>query len=42
MRDVTTDLALDGIELTDAHTATPVRPAGLVGVHVVTLIRHRF
>lgn len=42
MRDVTTDLALDGIELTDVHTGAPVRPAGLAGVHVVTLIRHRF
>lgn len=42
MRDTTTDLALDGVELTDAHTGEPVRPGDLAGVHVVTLIRHRF
>lgn len=42
MRDVTSDLALDGIELTDVHTGMPARPAEPPGVHVVTLIRHRF
>lgn len=42
MRDRTTDLALAGIELTDARTGAPLRPAGLAGVHTLTLIRHRY
>lgn len=41
MRDRTTDLALDGIELTDVRTGAPARPAGPAGVHVLTLVRHR-
>lgn len=41
MRDRTTDLALDGIELTDARTGAPTRPAALAGVHALSLVRHR-
>ncbi len=42
MRDRRTDIALDGIELTDVRTRRPARLCDLVGRHVVTLIRHRY
>lgn len=42
MRDRRTDIALDDIELTDARTGRPARPGDPAGVHVLTLIRHRY
>lgn len=42
MRDEKTDIPLEGIVLTDARTGEPVAIGALTGVHVLTLIRHRF
>ncbi len=42
MRDEKTDIALDGIVLTDVASGQPVDLGHLTGVQVLTLIRHRF
>ncbi len=42
MRELPIDTPLDGVVLTDVATGDPVDLAGLTGVRVVTLIRHRF
>jgi hypothetical protein len=41
VRELTVDLPLDDVVLTDVASGDPVRLGGLSGVHVVTLIRHR-
>lgn len=42
MRELTVDIPLDGVVLTDVATGGPVDLARAAGVGVVTLIRHRF
>ncbi len=42
MRELTTDIPLDGVALTDARSGAAVDLGLLAGVQVVTLIRHRF
>lgn len=42
MRDLTTDIGLDAVVLTDVRTGEPVDLGRLPGPAVLTLIRHRF
>ncbi|WP_300018807.1 hypothetical protein [Pseudonocardia sp.] len=42
MRELTVDIPLDDVVLTDVASGDPAPLRGLPGVHVVTLIRHRF
>lgn len=42
MRELSVDIPLDGIVLTDVLTGDPVDLGRLTGVRVVSLIRHRF
>ncbi len=42
MRDEQVHLALSGIRLTDARTGVLLDLGDLAGVHVLSLIRHRY
>lgn len=42
MRELATDIPLDGVAPTDVVTGEPVDLGRLPGVAVLTLIRHRF
>ena len=42
VRDRRTDIGLDGLEATDVRTGRLVALSSLAGVHLVSLIRHRF